>query len=259
MKRTWKYTDLEFLVMWEGVQKDFLPIPLSYVAPPTWDEFDRRKGDARDRLFRSRNRDFDEVLEALARPDIRVSIRALDDRDPEKPETSIRIHGVRKGDRGFVVRQLPGETNWHSAGFEITECEAITLADAVVQELPDAPASKISDLLLASNDGASEGYEYLESAVFDSFEDSVDRKIEQFFATPVSTIGLIEIVQGISRFGPRGVLRRQLEIRDLIDDGRCVITSDSPRIASGVDAKGLVAKINLEIAEVIRVIRDERV
>ncbi|MGV9674809.1 ESX secretion-associated protein EspG [Nocardia sp. NPDC003482] len=261
MTRTWQFTDMEFLVLWESVQNDFLPIPLSYVAPRTEDQLDHAKHRAGERLFADPDHEFQEVLETLADPDLKVTVRALDEREPDNPEHSVRLYGARKGDRGFVVRQLPGETIWHSAGFVITECEAIALANAVVRELPEAPAAGFADLVLTATNGARNGddYEYVQSAVFDTFDDTVDRKSARFLALPFSTIGLIQIVQGHSRFGPRGVLRRQLELRDLIDDGRCVINFDHPRIARGVDSDRLVDLINAEIAEVVRAIKDERV
>lgn len=257
MNRHWTFTDLEFLVQWEQIQDDFIPVPLSYVAPRTEDEFRRAKSDARESLAAKRDPAFDEVMQAIAFPDIRLTLRALDERNPTDVGHSIRIHAVRRGDRGYVVRQLPGESIWHSNGFVITECDAIGLADAVVDQIPDAPASKVTDLVLTSGKGAPE-YEYVRSAVFDSFDDSADRKTERFLATPFSTIALIQVIQGSSRFGPRGLQQRRLELRDLVDDGRCLITFDSPRIATGVDAKRLVALINKEIAEIIRGIKDER-
>ncbi len=261
MNRTWQFTDIEFLVLWESIQNDYLPIPLSYVAPRTEDQFDHVKHAAGERLFARPDREVAEVMQALAFPDIKLTLRALDEREPENPKYSVRLYGARKGDRGFVVRQLPGETIWHSSGFVVTECDAVGLGDALVRELPEAPPARITDLMLTApqDSGRGGGYEYVQSRVFDSFDDSVDTLSERFLARPFGTIGLIQIIQGSSRFGPRGVLRRQLELRDLIDDGRCVITFDTPRVVNGVDSARLVDAINTEIAQVVRAIKDERV
>ncbi|MGF6887256.1 hypothetical protein ABIA39_004391 [Nocardia sp. GAS34] len=259
MNRSWKFSEFEFLALWESVQDDYLPIPLSHVAPGRG-EFERLKRVAIEELRRKGDQEFGEALDAIADPDIKVTLRALDNRNPENPEHSIRMYGARKGGQGYVVRQLPGETIWHSSGFIVTECSAIGLADEIVRELPDASPSKISNLALRADPQQrdSPNYEYVESAVFDSFEESGMDRTKRFFATPVGTIALVKVIQGKSRFGPRGITSRMLELRDLVDDGRCAITFDSPRIVRGVDARKLVDLINNEVATVVRAIKHER-
>ncbi|WP_227998541.1 ESX secretion-associated protein EspG [Nocardia australiensis] len=262
MSRAWKFTDLEFLVLWEGIEKDSLPMPLSIASNlSNWDELNEAKAEAKDRVWPTRDGELDVAMAAIARPDIRVVLAARAGDDPEKPEGSIRILGVRRAGRGYVVKQLPGETVWHSAGFVITECDAIKLADAVVQELPEAPAGTGSGIVLVPDrraPGDATDYSYGRSRIFDSPEESVRSTSAQFLDRPASTVGAIEIRQGDSRFGPRGVVRRRLHWRDVIDDGRYAITTDTPPTASGVDARRLTAMINIELATVVRAIRDER-
>ncbi|MGY4102269.1 ESX secretion-associated protein EspG [Nocardia sp. R16R-3T] len=263
MNRTWTFTDLEFVVLWERIHDDFLPLPLSFATNlRTWAELDRAKAEAGDRLLRTRERTFDGVLEAIARADIRIAVSGSDGADPANPAGSIRIYATRKADRGYVVRQSPGETIWHSAGFTITEVDALDLAEAVVRQLPHVDAGKMSGIVLdsdapADNDGMD--YSFGRSIVLDSFEDSVGRRAEHFLALPTSTVGMLEISQGSSRYGPRGMVRRRLKWRDVVADGRYVINAGSPPVASGADAKRFVAMVNTEIATVIRVIKDERV
>ncbi|WP_067895167.1 ESX secretion-associated protein EspG [Nocardia vaccinii] len=259
MNRAWRFNEFEFIALWETVQDDYLPVPLSYFVSRS-DEFDRAKREALDELRRAGDPEFGEPLDAIADPDIKITLRALDDRDPENPEHSIRIYGARKRDRGYVVRQLPGETIWHSGGFIVTECSAIGLVDEIVRALPDVSPSKISNLALRADPQQrnSPNYDYAESEIFDSFEESGAERTKRFFATPVSTLALVKVIQGKSRFGPRGITHRMLELRDLVDDGRCVITFDTPRVVHGVDSRKLVDLMNIEVATVVRAIKDER-
>ncbi|MFI9506341.1 ESX secretion-associated protein EspG [Nocardia sp. NPDC052566] len=261
MSSAWTLTDLEFLVLWEEINDDFLPLPLTFASDaPDWDVLDAAKNAARDALRPRRDYALAELMDDLANADIRVAVYGWDAAEPEKPDGRIRMHGARKGDRGYVVRQLPGKTIWHSAGFEITRGDALGLAEAVVAALPEAMAGRDADVLLVAppESGAGEpDYSYGNSDVWDTFEDSVTSRAEQFLARPAATRGAIEIGQGRSRFGPRGMLRQQIGWWDVVDDGRYAVPPGSPRVASGVDARRLVAMINTEIATVVRAIKDE--
>jgi hypothetical protein len=261
MNRQWHFTDLEFVVQWEAVQNDYLPPPLSWASNlPTWDRLNHAKAMVREQLRRTGDSTFAEVLEVLVAPDIRVGVRLMGGTDRADPGASVRILGVRKADRGFVVRQLPGETIWHSGGFVITECDAIGLAEAIVANLPEVPAGKLPYLELTtqrSNDPEHDDV-YRRSRVLDSFEEPADGVSGRFREAPVDTVGFIEICHGVSRFGPRGMVRRRLTIRDLTGDGRYLITTGETPTARGADGKRMIAMINGEIATVVRAIRDDR-
>ena len=254
-------SDLEFLVLWEETGNDTLPLPLSF-ATDLRDRilFDQAKFDIRERLAVARDDYADVVLQALAHPDIHLAVHAHDGDDPFLPEGSIRIYAARRGDQGYVVRQLPGKTIWHSSGFVITECTAIELAAAVVRELPEQPAGRYSNINLPQDNSEAET-DPDAFAMYDFVEDdgdSSDRLAEYLLTAPVRRIGQIDISQGSSRFGPRGITRRRLGWRDLADDGRYTIVGDSPAVAHGTDAARMINMINTEIAAVVSAIKDER-
>jgi len=258
-------TDLEFLVLWEETGHDTFPLPLSF-ATDLRDRvlFDHAKFEVRERLAADRDPSVDLMLPALAHPDVYIAVHGHDGAEPLLPDGSIRIYAARRGDQGYVVRQLPGNTIWHSSGFVVSTCDAIQLADAIVRELPPEPAGRHSNIPLHQENPAfdtePESFADLDFVQYEDEEqeDPGRRLAEYLFTAPAHRIGRIDISQGSSRFGPRGIVRRRLGWRDLIDDGRYTLTADTPATAYGTDVARMVNMINTEIAAVIRAIKDER-
>ncbi|MFE9326905.1 ESX secretion-associated protein EspG [Nocardia sp. NPDC052278] len=261
MNRTWKFTDLEFIVQWEALKQDYLPEPFVYTCR-TWvnEDYVREQQDALARLRHSGDRSFDEVLDVLAFPDLRIVAEGYDPAEPWQPDVPVRLHGVRRGDRGYVFSELSGETYWHSGGFTITECDAVDLAGAIVRALPEVEPGRRATVVLSTQDeGDGLDYSLGRSVVHDSFEDTIADRSAEFLALPTSCSGTIDVIQGWSRFGPRGITRHRLQWRDIRDDGRYAIDDQNPPVARAIDAKNLTAMINTRVAEVVRAIKDERV
>ncbi|MEU0503972.1 ESX secretion-associated protein EspG [Nocardia sp. NPDC005998] len=261
MNRTWNFTDLEFIAQWEALKQDYLPEPFVYTCR-TWvnEDYIREQQDALARLRHSGDRSFDGVLEVLAFPDLRIVAEGYDPADQWNPNVQVRLHGVRRGDRGYVFAELSGETYWHSGGFTVTECDAVDLAGAIVRALPAVEPGRRADVVLSTQDqGDGLDYSLGRSAVHDSFDDSIADRSAEFLVLPISRIGTIDVIQGRSRFGPRGITRHRLQWRDLRDDGRYAIDDQTPPVARAIDAKHLTALINTRVAEVVRAIKDERV
>jgi hypothetical protein len=199
------------------------------------------------------------VLDVLAFPDLRIVAEGYDGQDPWKPEVPVRLHGVRRGDHGYVFSELSGETYWHSGGFTVTECDPVDLAGVIVRALPDVGPGRSADVALSTRVERNDlDYSYGGSAVRDSFDDSVSDRSATFLALPASCVGTIDVIQGRSRFGPRGITRHRLEWRDVEEDGRYAIDDGNPPIAMATDAKRLTAMTNTRVAEVVRAIKDER-
>ncbi|WP_433195524.1 ESX secretion-associated protein EspG [Nocardia sp. CA-107356] len=261
MNRTWKYTDLEFIVQWEALEQDYLPEPFVYTCR-TWvnEDYVAERNEAMDRLRRTGDRSFDSVLEVLAFPDLRIVAEGYDPADPWNAQAPVRLHGVRRGDRGYVFSELCGETYWHSGGFTANACDAVDLAGAIVRALPQVEPGRRADVVLSTQDeGDGLDYSHGRSAVHDTFDDTVADRSTEFLALPSSCTGTIDVIQGRSRFGPRGITRHRLEWRDVRDDGRYAIDDQNPPVARSVDANKLVSMINTRVAEVVRAIKDERV
>ncbi|MFF2087772.1 ESX secretion-associated protein EspG [Nocardia sp. NPDC058176] len=261
MNRTWNLTDLEFFSLWEWATSEGPPWPFFCATRELdFDELARQKNAALAGLRRDNAEFVHVVLEALLRPDIQIIVHAHDGVDDMKVDSLVRIMACRRGDNGYVVRQLPDESYWHSGGYVITECDAVSLANVLIEQIPANEAGRHADYVLGAEDKSHElDYSYAVSAVHDSFDDPAPLRAKQFESAPVERIGSVEIIQGQSRFGPRGVTRHKLTWRDLTDDGRYVIAEEVPRVATGADAKRFTEMLNRRIAAVVRAIKDERV
>ncbi|MEV6095110.1 ESX secretion-associated protein EspG [Nocardia sp. NPDC051981] len=258
MLRSWSFTDLEFLVLWEELGEELLPEPLFFSSrAPLWNSFQDSKIRAREGL-RDRDPDLADVLRALHTPDVRVELRGWDGGDWRVPEASIRAIGVRSGDAGYLLVQQPGETVRHAAGFTITEFWANDLAEEMVRMLPDVPMGRGREIVLAeARDVAETDYDFGLSPAHETLEGGVVDRATDFLSAAASSMGTIDVVQGRSRFGPRGITRHHLEWRDLAEDGRYLITADHPPVAVPADHRRMVAAVDTRIAEVVLVVADE--
>jgi len=261
MSHRWTFGDLEFVVLWDSVEEDFLPRPLVFTSrTPLHEDYLRERAELHRRLQATTDPEVYEVLDVVARPDIRLVVRGVDAADQQNPKRSIRLLAARRGDRGYLLTQIPGETVNHSGGYTIAECDALDLAQVVVDQLPEQPAGDSARIALptaADGDGAVD-HSFGRSDLWDSFEDPSHHAADKFLQAPLDAIGRIEIAQGVSTFGPRGRKVRQVEWRDLLDDGRYLISGEKSPVAIGVDDKKMVSLINNEIAIVVRAIRDQR-
>jgi hypothetical protein len=265
MSAHWTLTDQEFVALWRESNDDALPIPLVYTSRTRYEQ-DHRRGlrSARERIRSAHGPAMDVIFESINHPDLRIAAYGCVNLPADDPKNWLRLLAVRRRDEGFVVKQLPGETLWHSRGFTITPCEAVRLADVIAAELPECPRGSRGNLELATltTDNAAEpdmDYSYGRSRIdFNQLDDSPTYRAREFLTAPAHSTGVIEIEQGASDFGPQGITRRRLEWRDLEDDGRYIIDGQHPPIATAADATRVRDLINVEIAVVIHAIRDER-
>ena len=259
---TWKFTDLEFDLLWTDLGEVCLPRPLCFTSRiAKLSEFERERNHARESLRQRLDPAFDEVLTALYRPDIRIEVLGWDGADYTRVAGNVRILATRRAGRGFLVTQLPGETVYHSRGFVVTECPAVELGSMVAQALPQAEPGRRADIPLpaALAPGRNLDYGYRLSKVRDSFEVSAADRAAHFLSEPTTAVGTIDIIQARSVFGPRGTTRYRLRWRDAADDGRYLIDDRDPPVAAGADQRRLSAEINVRIARIVHAIKDERV
>lgn len=79
---------------------------------------------------------------------------------------------------------------WHSGGFVVSECDGIRLADAVVAQLPDVPAGRSGEVVLAPTGAYSDtDYAYGVSEVEAASEDSVGLR-HDLPACPTGSCGI---------------------------------------------------------------------
>ncbi|MFI5777158.1 ESX secretion-associated protein EspG [Nocardia sp. NPDC051570] len=260
MNRTWKLSGFEFYILWRDATGERLPWPFFYTnRMPTEVEFERLRSEARARLRNTLDPDFGHVMAALTEPDLWIAVNGWDDRNPEGPQGLVRLFAARRDDRGYLVTQWTGETYYDAAGFTIVEGDAVALADAVAAALPEERPGRLPDVMLPERDGSAElDYSVGLSTVHDSFDETVAERAGHFLDAVAACTGSIDIVQGRSVFGPRGLTRHRLHWRDLVDDGRYLIDDQHPPVATSADRRRTTALINARVAEVVRAIKDER-
>lgn len=266
MNPAWALTDLEFVVLCEEYGGVELPPPFTFTSR-TWLAADyrveraRALGELRNlrelrELRTARDRDdtdLEVVAGAIGRPDVTIVAQAWDEAEPEKPQGWTRIHAVRQRARGFVITQRPGESVWHSGGFDIFICDPHALPEAVLGLLPFAKAGRMRQITLIDPETQSDTRPFVPLISDDDKpEDDEAYRSAAYLSTPATATGSVRVVQGRSMFGPRGLVDMGLSWRDLPDDGRYVtsLSADVP-MATGMGTKGMVEWAQEQVAEVL--------
>ncbi|WP_327115738.1 ESX secretion-associated protein EspG [Nocardia sp. NBC_01730] len=259
MDRSWTLTDVEFVVAWDRMRELRLPAPFTaLVRDLDWDEqYEERQAWLGLRTRWSSG--LDEVFDIVAKPDLRIIAHGWDQRAAADPTSHIRLHAIRRADRGYLLEQIPGRTTYDGGRVTITECDCLSLAERIAARLPAEERGQFDNVVLPRRSTDAEfDAEFGASMVREPKEAPVDQHGAELLRKPVARRGIVEVRQGVTRFGPRNLARRGLWWRDIADDGRYVITPGSPAIATGVDTARLVSSINRAVADVIRLIKDER-
>ncbi|WP_040804527.1 ESX secretion-associated protein EspG [Nocardia concava] len=260
MKATWRFTDDEFYVQWRDLPEESLPAPLAYTCrTSSWVRYVQELAELREDLRARRDLSFDGVLPEIRDADIRIEVWGWNGYDKRDPAGSVRMLAARRGTRGFLVNQEPGESVIHAKGFIVSEFDALELGRMVAEALPEADGGRQGDIVLAERNVETElDYSYGHSIIDHSVSSSAPAQSRAFLAAPHERGGFIDVIQGRSVFGPRGITRHRLEWRDLEDDGRYIITEGTPRQVFSADTPRATSLINARIADVVRAIKDER-
>lgn len=255
---SWRLTGLELAALREDMRESGLPQPFGLTCRiPLYSDYLRAKKAARDNVRARLGGGFEEVLDVIAKPDIRIVVNGVD-AAAEETRSRVRLHAARRADRAYLLRQQTDEPDTAGGIFTVDECGVLELGAAVVDRLPDGPAGTRGTIDLSSHGAVDTDYEYGQSMVRESAEDPSWWNAERFLRMPVTGIGYIAVGQGVSRFGPRHAVEQVLQWRDVEDDGRYVLVDGSHPMAVGVARQGLTDRINSVIADVVRVIKDER-
>ncbi|MCM6776171.1 ESX secretion-associated protein EspG [Nocardia sp. CDC159] len=232
---TWRYTDLEFVVLWERYSDLPFPSPLLYTSRfSRQDDYEREKRRIWEQLCDRVPTEVVWAIGTLGRPDVCVTAQGWCDQDVENPDKHIRISAARSAVAGYVVTQLPGETRWHSGGYTIAECPARQLAATLVAALPEVAAGSRPNIPIVQPGGI-DPYK-----LFDDSRDTPETRSRRFLELPAATTGRIRVRQGRSKFGQRGIAEQVFSWRDLADDGRYVIAEGDDRVAVGTGPQRLI-------------------
>jgi hypothetical protein len=260
MNLTWELTDMELVVLRDKLFGRSLPRPMIFTSDIKYhDDYVREMEAVWERLRANWDSDLAQRLELMTKPDIRILVQAWDPRNVDDPNGRIRMLAARIGALGLLLRQLPGKTSMHSGGYVLTEYGSGQLASAIVKTLPTVPAGTLGRVELAEETGRDAvDHWYGRSSVLDTADDH-DRDVHnrRWRKAEVSCVGVLEVVQGRSAFGPRGIVLRRIFWQDHVGDGRYAVVVDNPVAAVSIDDSQLEAMIDREIAVVTRTLQDE--
>ncbi|WP_067473658.1 ESX secretion-associated protein EspG [Nocardia amamiensis] len=256
MNQAWEFTDVEFNLLCEEVRQGELPAPFVFTSRTRFEaDYEQEKAQVRQRLRQRLDRDLDAMAGALAEPYVFVVAHAWSDQDFDNPGTRTRVHAVRHRARGYVFTQRPGETLAHSGGFDAVECDPHALADTVIGLLPHCAAGALDDIRLSLPAAEPEYQHERPAATISDNDDEPDDDVLRsgaFFDTPAVSTGIVKVLQGRSKYGPRGLVEAGLLWRDLPADGRYVMPLDHPApVATAMGSDRMALWVHDRIEEIL--------
>ncbi|MGW4773515.1 ESX secretion-associated protein EspG [Nocardia sp. NPDC004278] len=255
MTQQWKFTALEFLVLCDHYRAGAMPRPLAFESDEevTVDQMDRRKRAVWEDLQRRLDGSFDGVIEVLRAPELFVQVKSWDEQDRGNKDKALRVHVARAGALGFVFEQVRGTLTYDAPMVVVTECDPRALSVAVVRLLPNVEGGRLPDIPLVTDPVEHIAPSWGSSFVRDDAEDRPVYRTQRFFQQRAELTGAITVVQGRSKFGPRGIEERILLWRDVADDGRYVMAVRDGRATAAVSTgrQELVNRIHKEINDLM--------
>lgn len=258
MHRTWFLTDLEFIVLRDRLLNRYLPWPFSYVGPVrSRIEFLNETARTWRRLQANWDPDLADAITRAGNPDAKVRIMSWDSSDLLDPSGRYFMAGSRCGSRAVLVQGIYEHSTQSCDRYRIVECDAHELSSVIVDILPEMPAGSQERIELTNSGETADGWSRRRSNLYDQGDDGINERSRQWQSAPRTTVGMIEVRQGRSKFGPEGMRPKQLFWEDHPDDGRYLIDLDPPISAVGVDSDNLRQRIDRGIAEMLRMVQDE--
>ncbi|MEV0363494.1 ESX secretion-associated protein EspG [Nocardia fusca] len=254
MSERWELTDLEFKVLCDEYRQGEMPDPFTFTSRTRLaDDYAYEVSQTRRALRDRFGGELSGFGGALAKPDIVVTLQAWDDQDFDNPKARTRAYALRQRARGFVITQRPGETMDHSGGFDIVGCDPRALADTVLGLVPFARAGRLPDMPIPDPAAADRDRGPLLSFISDNDDDDDGSAYTAaFLNTPATGTGYVQVSQGRSKFGPRGIVEMGLLWRDLPDDGRYVIPLGQPEpSATAMGTKRMIEWVDEQVAVVV--------
>ncbi len=244
----WEFTGIEFQVLCEKYRAGELPDPLFFTLeePMTLDQSARLKEKTWEELRMKWDPAWDAMVDVMCAPELFVRIHGWDEHDIDNGQKSLYMHFARGGAQAFKFEQKPGKTLWHTDGFTVTECDARSLANDVVRALPSVEAGHLPSVPIIIDPAEHMG-NYGGSFFKDDDEDPPAMASTKFFNLRASLTGSILIVQGRSKYGPRGIQETKMLFRDVIGDGRYVMAMDDAPVAEAVGPIQLAQRIQKDI------------
>jgi hypothetical protein len=212
----WRFTGLEFQILWEATGRDRLPYPLKFCpVAETMTELTVQRTNAAQRIQQILDESVTAAAAMLAEPTVRIEVSGF--HGPQM-NTVIRLHGVIAGEWGVLLAQLPGEAADSGSDVVLSVQRASVLVPAMVAHLPQCPAGKVR-VASARNVKHVSG----ESILSRADDPRPAEELGRFFRRPRTSIGEITISSGsaVDSRPHRGDVVFQWN--DFADDGRYIV------------------------------------
>jgi hypothetical protein len=159
------------------------------------------------------------------------------------------MHFARSGAQAYRFMQKPGKSFWHTDGFVVTECDPRGLASAVVASLPKVEAGRLSNIPIITDPDENLGLGGHGGGSFikDDDDEPVARRSQKFFEMRADLTGTVLIVQGRSKYGPRGIFETKMLFRDVVGDGRYVMSMDDSPVAVATGRREFANRIQADL------------
>ncbi|WP_216897434.1 ESX secretion-associated protein EspG [Nocardia alni] len=254
---------MEFIVLRDRLLDRYLPWPFTYIGPVrSRIEFLHEKARTWNRLQTIWDPDLADAITKAGNPDTRVQIRCWDGRDISATASRYFLVGNRCGARAVVIQGIYERSAQSCDSYRIVECDAQSLSSVLVDSLPEMPAGSQGRVELTNYGDtesmrAADQWSHGRSSFYDDGDDDAYQS-KRWQSTPRTTVGIIEVRQGKSKFGPQGMKTvKRLFWEDHPGDGRYLIDLDPPIAAVGIDAQDMRQRIDRGIAEMLRMVQDE--
>lgn len=135
---SWRFTGLEFQVLWTRLGRDRLPYPMSFrPVADTEDDLDRQRRAAAASWLPRMTEYLDRHLAVLAGPDIRIEVSGL---VGGANGSRIRMHAGIRGSSGTLAIQLSGPDADSGGDVLVHGMDPMQIPNAIAAALPVVPA-----------------------------------------------------------------------------------------------------------------------
>jgi hypothetical protein len=249
VNQQWNFTGIEFQVMCDKYRGGSMPDPLDYTLdePMTIDESARLKEKVWEELQARWDPTWDALVDVMCAPEMYIRIHGWDEMDQENGDKNLYLHFARSGAQAFSFVQRPGKSFWHTNGFTVTEIDPRGMANAVVNSLPEVPAGRLPNTPMILDPAEHIGHGGSSFFKDDDDDEPAAQVSAKFWQMRAALTGSVWVVQGRSKYGPRGIRETKMMFRDIIGDGRYLMTMDDSPVAVGTSATEFVRRIQKDI------------
>ncbi|GAB2638457.1 ESX secretion-associated protein EspG [Prescottella soli] len=135
---SWRFTGLEFEVLWTRLGRDRLPYPMRFrPVADTEDDLDRQRRAAAASCLPRMTDSLDRHLAVLAEPDVRIEVAGF---AGTEHGTRIRMHAGIRGASGTLALQLSGPDADSGSDVLVHGMDPAQIPNAIAAALPVVPA-----------------------------------------------------------------------------------------------------------------------